>query len=34
VAGIAATIWGTTGSPWLEYETRSRLMKSFFIMST
>src|SRR4249919_3743366 len=32
VAGIAATISGTTDWPWFEYETRSRLMKSFFIM--
>ena len=32
VAGAAETISGTTSSPWLEYDTRSRVTKSFFIM--
>ena len=32
VTGTAWTISGTTCSPWLEYDTRSREMKSFCIM--
>ena len=34
VAGAAATIWGQPTWPWFEYDTRSRVMKSFFIMMT
>src|SRR5215469_16653464 len=32
VAGAAAAISGTTFTPWLEYDSRSRVMKIFFIM--
>src|SRR5262249_407120 len=32
VAGVAAAISGTTFTPWLEEDSRSRVMKIFFLM--